>query len=202
MRGVSPAVMKTTGLFLALLVLSSGLVAANAHDNASPTLINQVRLQHGKQVFQQICFSCHQITGQGLPGIYPPLAESDFLRHHRNKAIAIVLHGRRGAITVNGHNYNNVMPDLNLSNQQVADVLTYVSEAWGNHAGIVTEKTVAAERKRLGNNPAQSQPDAPAGMTGACGMMAANPMAGTTGNGHMMGQGSTMGRRGMMRGNQ
>jgi len=91
-------------------------------------------LARGEHVFQANCAACHQPAGQGVPGAFPPLAKSDFLMADRNRAISVVMHGRSGAITVNGTPYNGVMPSLQLSNTDIAAVLSYVRSAFGNNA--------------------------------------------------------------------
>lgn len=112
----------------------------------------QARIQAGRRVFRHICFACHQMNGQGLPGVYPPLAKSDFLLKNPQRAIGIVMHGRRGAITVNGHKYNNVMPQLGLNDRQIADALTYVLNSWGNSGGAISVADVTQVRQQLASN--------------------------------------------------
>jgi mono/diheme cytochrome c family protein len=105
---------------------------------------------NGQQIFQR-CAVCHQATGLGLPGSFPPLAGSEWATA-ANPAVAIrvVLHGLQGAVTVKGHKFNSAMPAYGtnqpLSDAEVAAVLTYVRSAWGNAASAVTPEQVAAER--------------------------------------------------------
>jgi len=105
---------------------------------------------NGQQIFQR-CAVCHQATGLGLPGSFPPLAGSEWATA-ANAAlpIRVVLHGIQGAITVKGQKYNGAMPAYGtnqpLSDSEIAAVLTYVRSAWGNAASAVTAKQVAAER--------------------------------------------------------
>jgi nitrite reductase (NO-forming)/hydroxylamine reductase len=109
----------------------------------------------GAKVFAAACQACHQADGKGLPGAFPPLAGSDFLKADTKRAIGIVLHGRTGAITVNGKEFNSVMPPMTqLSDVEVADALTYVMNSWGNDFGRVTAADVAAVR--AGPAPAQT----------------------------------------------
>jgi nitrite reductase (NO-forming)/hydroxylamine reductase len=101
----------------------------------------------GQKVFAAACMACHQANGQGLPGAFPPLAGSDFLKADPKRAIGIVLHGLTGPVTVNGKEYNSVMPPMTqLSDAEVADALTYVMNSWGNDFGVVTAADVAAVR--------------------------------------------------------
>ena len=95
-------------------------------------LTREAQVERGKRVFMQTCFACHQPDGKGLAGIYPPLAGSDFLRADRERPIRIVTKGLTGPVIVNGQTFNNIMPAQVLSDQQIADVLTYVTNSWGN----------------------------------------------------------------------
>ncbi|MDD2762998.1 MAG: copper-containing nitrite reductase [Opitutaceae bacterium] len=96
------------------------------------TLTRQAQVERGQRVYMQTCFACHQSDGRGLPGIFPPLAGSDFLKADRERAIRIVTRGLSGPVTVNGQAFNSIMPPQVLTDQQIADVLTYVTNSWGN----------------------------------------------------------------------
>ena len=101
----------------------------------------------GKKVYNQVCVACHQATGLGIPGAFPPLAKSDYLNKDVNRAIKGVVKGLKGPITVNGKKYNTEMPAQALNDQQVADVMTYVYASWGNNKTVVTTAMVKAQRK-------------------------------------------------------
>ena len=131
---------------LAVVAGGFSLLAAAPLSLAAAPLVNKAEYQAGRRVFSQICFSCHQPNGQGMPGVFPPLAKSDFLMADRDRAVGILLHGRQGPITVNGRKYNNVMPQLNLSDRQIADVLTYVMNSWGNSGDSVKVAEVTRVR--------------------------------------------------------
>ena len=100
----------------------------------------------GKIIYSKTCFACHQSEGQGLPNAFPPLAGSDFLNANPTKAIHAVLNGLSGEITVNGKTFNNVMTSQNLTDEEVANVLTYVYSSWGNSKKVITAAMVKAER--------------------------------------------------------
>jgi nitrite reductase (NO-forming)/hydroxylamine reductase len=105
------------------------------------------RLQAGAAVYNVTCMPCHQETGQGLPGAFPPLAKSDYLLSDPERAVGIVVRGLQGEVTVNNQKFNSVMPAMTqLSDQEIADVLTYVLNTWGNKGGSVSVQRVAAER--------------------------------------------------------
>ncbi len=115
------------------------------------TVDDQIRM--GKAVFTQNCAACHQPTGVGIPGAFPPLAGSDFLNADKTRAIHIVKGGLSGEVTVNGNKFNGVMPALGLSDNDVANVLTYVYSSWGNSKKIVKpseSKGIKPEPVKLG----------------------------------------------------
>lgn len=100
------------------------------------------KMESGKRIYMQTCFACHQAEGQGIPNAFPPLAKSDYLNADVNRAISIVLKGKTGEITVNGAKYNSVMTRQAISNAEIADVLTYVYNSWGNNKSNVTTSQV------------------------------------------------------------
>lgn len=105
------------------------------------------RIAFGERVFTQNCAACHQATGLGIPPAFPPLAGSDFLNADKGRAIDALLQGLQGEIQVNGQTYNGVMPALALSDDQVANVLTYVYSQWGNSGQTVAPAEVRARRR-------------------------------------------------------
>lgn len=100
----------------------------------------------GKSVFTTTCQACHQANGEGIAGVFPPLAKSDFLNNNKDAAIHAVVKGLSGPITVNGKNYNGVMPPQTLTDEQIAAVLTYVYSSWGNSGKTVTKEEVSKVR--------------------------------------------------------
>jgi len=100
------------------------------------------RIQLGKRLFNSICAACHQPTGRGLPNVFPPLAGSDFLNADKGRAVKLVIHGRQGEVVVNGLKFNNNMPAFPLSDQDIANVLTYVYNSFGNSGLQVTPDEV------------------------------------------------------------
>ncbi|HNP68724.1 MAG TPA: copper-containing nitrite reductase [Aequorivita sp.] len=106
------------------------------------------RMTFGKDKYIATCSACHQANGQGIEGAFPPLAKSDYLNADVDRAIDIVLHGKTGEITVNGKKYNSVMTAQALSDEEVANVLTYVYNSWGNSKKEVTPAMVQAVRNK------------------------------------------------------
>jgi mono/diheme cytochrome c family protein len=102
----------------------------------------------GATIFAARCAACHQATGAGLPSVFPPLAGSNWVNGHDTTVIQIVLHGIQGSLTVNGGKYNGAMPNFGaqLSDAEIAAVLSYVRSQWGNKAGAVSAQQVTAQR--------------------------------------------------------
>ena len=110
-------------------------------------------MARGEAVYLANCSACHQPTGMGLPGAFPPLAQSDFLQGNRQEVMQAALFGLSGPITVNGTDYNGVMPSMGyLNDQELADALTYVFSSWGNTGSAVSVDEVSALRAQLGES--------------------------------------------------
>jgi mono/diheme cytochrome c family protein len=114
----------------------------------------------GEKLFNNAaCNTCHQPTGLGIPGAFPPLVKSDWVTGSEERVIRIVLHGIVGPIKVNGVDYNSAMPAFgrvagsgyNWTDDKVAAVLTYVRQAWGNQAGPISTEKVAEIRAKEGD---------------------------------------------------
>ena len=104
------------------------------------------RIQLGRRLFTSICAACHQPTGLGRANQFPPLAGSDYLNSDKNRAISIVIYGRQGEVVVNGMKYNNNMPSFPLNDQDIANVLTFVYNSFGNSGFEVTPDEVKVQR--------------------------------------------------------
>lgn len=104
------------------------------------------QIADGKNVYSRTCFACHQGEGQGIEAIFPPLAKSDYLNADVNRAIKAVINGLSGEITVNGIKYNSVMTSQNLNDQEIADVMTYIYNNWGNNKTVVSPAKVKENR--------------------------------------------------------
>ncbi|MEN7546692.1 cytochrome c [Rapidithrix thailandica] len=105
----------------------------------------------GKGVYSRVCMVCHQKDGTGIPNMYPPLEKSDWVAGDEERLINIMLNGLDGEITVNGVKYEGNMPPVSyLSDAEIANVLSYVRQSFGNDAPAVTEEAVA--KVRAGGN--------------------------------------------------
>ncbi len=111
-------------------------------------LSKEIQVEKGKRVYMQHCSMCHQADGKGLPTVFPPLAQADYLMADKIRSVGVVLRGLSGSVAVNGQAYNGVMPpQLVLSNDQIADVLTFVRNTWGNAGEAVTADEVRSVRE-------------------------------------------------------
>lgn len=140
-KGLLIAILFTTGYWSTLS--SSQTAPAKPADALKESMIR------GEKVYVANCQSCHMPQGEGIAGTFPPLAKSDYLMKDQKRAIRSILHGVNGEITVNGEKYSMAMPAQDyLSDQEVADVLNYIQNNWGNKAKVVTPAQVKAERKK------------------------------------------------------
>jgi len=102
----------------------------------------------GAKVYAATCLACHQASGLGLVGQFPPLVGSEWVIGREDRLVLVMLHGITGEIEVEGETYNGAMPPwgATLSNDEIAAVATYVRRRWGNNAAPVTIATVARLR--------------------------------------------------------
>ena len=114
----------------------------------TPITVSAEIMSAGGDLYKSKCSACHQGTGDGIDGAFPPLAKSDYLNADTDRAIITVLEGKSGAITVNGKKFDGIMAELNsLSDEEIANVLTYVYNSWGNNRTEVSAEMVANLRK-------------------------------------------------------
>ena len=112
------------------------------------------QMKAGESTYQTVCLACHQADGKGLPGAFPPLAGSDYLLGNKDRAVGVVVRGLEGEVVVNGVKYNSVMPAMTqLSDQEIADALTFAMNSWGNKGGAVSVAQVAAVRAKAAAEP-------------------------------------------------
>ena len=105
-------------------------------------------IERGSLVYEDFCVTCHLASGEGLTGTFPPLAKSDYLMNNREASIRGIKYGQKGEITVNGKKYNSFMAPQGLSDDEVADVMNYILNSWGNTSDkMVTEEEVAKIEK-------------------------------------------------------
>ena len=153
---------KTISMLLAvpLLGLSIGACSQEPASTARDTAVHDAEtavatatelMARGEGIYNANCAACHQPNGQGLAGAFPPLAGSDFLQGNRKEVISAALFGLSGPITVNGVDYNGIMPSLgHLPDEDLAAAITYVFGSWGNDLAAVSVEEVSAIRAEAG----------------------------------------------------
>jgi len=116
--------------------------------HVSATAPRAAQQPDGKQVFATTCAACHQATGLGVEGTYPPLAGSEWINGDEAKLVRIVLNGLTGPVEVAGETYSGAMPPWGgvLKDPEIAAVTTYLRSAWGNKSAPITQATVASIR--------------------------------------------------------
>ncbi|MFB0904625.1 MAG: cytochrome c [Nonlabens sp.] len=114
--------------------------------NAVPKTPMEQSVSRGKEIYGELCVTCHMPNGKGVPGAFPPLNPSDWLMNKRKESIHAVKYGLKGKILVNGAVYNNVMLPLGIDDQEVADVMNYTIQTW-NSGELVTAQEVKAVMK-------------------------------------------------------
>ena len=130
-------------VYLADAVVSKQPIAVATEAAASGRLTLEQQVKAGAALFNGTCSVCHQNNGEGVPNVFPPLAKSDFLAADKKRAIAVPLNGLTGPVTVNGHQFNSVMPPMSqLNDDEIANILTFVLNSWGNPGGRVLTSDV------------------------------------------------------------
>jgi nitrite reductase (NO-forming) len=126
---------------------TSGAVERATEEAEKGAVTKESQIAAGKVLFQGTCSACHQANGAGIPNVFPPLASSDYLKADKKRAIAIVLNGLTGPVTVNGATYNSVMPPMSqLNDDAVANILTYVLNDLDNGGGQISSEEVSKVR--------------------------------------------------------
>jgi mono/diheme cytochrome c family protein len=149
--------MRVMKIFLILCLLIPGLLKAQTRKPVSKTSTTtpgsslKSSISRGQIVYTKTCLSCHQVDGSGVPNLNPPLIKTKWVLGSKTILIQQVLKGSSGKVEIDGDTFRNTMPPQpKLTDQQIADVLTYVRNSFGNKASMVTAaevKTVRAKTK-------------------------------------------------------
>jgi nitrite reductase (NO-forming) len=135
------------------LLAFSFLATAVFAEDAKPKAPDAETMKRGLAVYSRTCIACHQPNGAGMqPGgtpLFPPLAGSEWVSKDASIAVRNIVNGMMGPVTVKGVTYNSMMPPVaGLSDKDIADVVTYVNNTWGNAGPSVTEDEVKAIKKK------------------------------------------------------
>ncbi len=142
---------------ITILIISISLVAQQEKSDPEYILYPVSKIQdaklsesiaRGNEIYTDFCMQCHLPDGKGSPNVFPPLAKSDWLVNKRKESIYAIKYGLSGPIKVNGKTYNSAMTSLGLEDEEIADVMNYVMNSWGNtQKKIVTIDEVAKVEK-------------------------------------------------------
>lgn len=138
--------MQFKSVLILVVVSASSIIALSSFQKPAFDLKGSV--VRGRETYVTYCLSCHMDQGEGIEGVYPPLAKSDYLMADKNRAILQVLNGVSGDMTVNGKKYNGIMAAIDLTNDEVSDVINYIRNSFGNKGPAVTPDQVQALRKK------------------------------------------------------
>lgn len=134
---------------LFILPLALFVQAQKAGKAISSPAAARDQLLEGKKVYSKFCASCHQLDGGGVPNLNPPLTKTIYVLGDKSRLIRIILNGSNESLEIDGETYSNPMPQLDiLKDQEIADVLTYIRNSFGNKAAAVTAPEVKALRSK------------------------------------------------------
>jgi len=103
-------------------------------------------IMRGKEIYSRECITCHMENGEGIMGAFPPLAKSDYLLADADRAIKAILEGLSGEVVVNGQTYYGEMTPVDFTDKEVADIMNYILNSWGNEGEMVRESDVKKNR--------------------------------------------------------
>jgi len=134
-------------LILPFILTFCGQVSKNSSAKNDLGYKGQIKLEQymvkGAKTYQVYCQNCHGKGGQGLSSLYPPLKQADYLLEDLPRAACIIKNGQNKKIIVNGKEYNQMMPAMaNLTPLDIAEVITYITNSWGNSEGMTNVKDV------------------------------------------------------------
>ncbi len=130
---------------LFLLILLGSFITVTAQRDVEKDSNFASSIKEGSLIYEDFCVNCHLPNGKGVEKTFPPLAKSDYLMTKRDLSIKAIKFGQKGEIVVNGITYNSVMAPLGLTNQEIADVMNYITTSWGNtNKKMITKAEVSA----------------------------------------------------------
>lgn len=137
--------LKTIALFS--IILAGFTVMLSSFKSNPQTFDLKGSIARGKEIYTAYCQACHMDEGQGLEGAFPPVAKSDYLMADKKRSIEQVIYGAKGEMKVNGKIYDGEMPQSDLRDEQVSDVLNFIRNSFGNKGNAITPEEVKALRK-------------------------------------------------------
>lgn len=128
-------------------VVSAVVILSLSAWQKAPAVNLKASMERGKNNYTLYCMSCHMEQGEGLEGVYPPLAKSDYLMADKKRSIIQTIKGASGEMKVNGKIYNGEMTGFDLTDEEISDLLNYVRNSFGNKGGVITPAEVKAALK-------------------------------------------------------
>ncbi len=117
-------------IVIVLLFMTSTQIGAQERTEKDSKFTKSI--EQGALVYEDFCVTCHLPNGNGVEKTFPPLAKSDYLMNNRVASIKAIKYGQKGTIEVNGVTYNNTMAPLGLTDEEISDVMNYITNSWGN----------------------------------------------------------------------
>jgi len=136
--------MKKIVLIAAFVFVLSSLISFQQ----KPKIDLAASSERGKEIYSRYCVSCHMDQGEGIDGIFPPIAKSDYLMADKKRAIKQILYGATGKMTVNGKDYDGEMVGFDITDEEVSDLMNYLCNSFENKGGVTTPADVKAARKK------------------------------------------------------
>ena len=141
--------MKYVYFLLVILVVSSAFISKSGENLTQPPI--KASIERGKTIYLQRCMACHQVDGSGVPRLNPPLDGASTVKgNDKLKLVRIIIKGMTDRVEIDGEYYdNNMSANPDLTDTQIADVLTYIRNNWSNKASVVTAAEVKAARAKI-----------------------------------------------------
>lgn len=136
-------------ILVVLILNSSSTEIKTKYQSLEQEKTLEQSIEDGQTIYEDFCSRCHLPSGKGVSGVYPPLAKSNWLVDKTKKSIASIKYGLKGEIQVNGETYNNIMNAQRLSDEEVADVMNYIMNSWGNSQDEMITKSVVQKVEKL-----------------------------------------------------
>ena len=118
-------------------------------NNSETSVSDSAFMERGEKVYKRVCLACHQSDGSGVPMMYPPVIESEYISGNTDSLIVLILEGLSGPVTVKGEEYNSIMPPMKnvLNNDEISDLINYLRNSFGNTGDYVRAGEVEKLRK-------------------------------------------------------
>ena len=135
------------GIIVSGLLMATFLLLAQTKPKSTAQGVDKASMERGKKIYDTYCMACHQADGSGVSGLNPPLIKTKWVLGDKKQLITILLKGMDEPIEVNGEEYSNVMAShAFLKDEEIADVLTFIRNSFGNKASAVTTAEVKGVR--------------------------------------------------------